>query len=433
MSAILNWTNKARRVYNATIGTKHSTNRKRVQPMKQETQHYKGEDVQFIGFTGNELPDNSELVVEGEIYTIIEVTPQDDQNEEFYTVGVANPEYDPDKRKTKNNRPEIGVELYADEFDTEFDVSEEPEEEAEVVEEVVEEVKEVKPKTKPKTKAKAKPKTKAKTKPKTKAKVAEAPKAELVKPKSKLKEVSEDKDKETDLVILDESEEDEEVLELVKGTDDICALAEEMRKDASNQDYMLGGILYHVYTSKAYKELDERYAGNKGFALYVDECLGIRYRTAMNQISVYTMFSKFNIDKAEYIRLGPTKCTEIARVASEDNVEDLVELAGDSTVMEIKDSIKESYVAGGDGALKKVKRVAFKFMLHEDQGATVRSLFEDAKQALGVESDEDAFESIVTEWAMDHLNVKGAAKTKAKARASAKSKAKAKDEVEATA
>jgi hypothetical protein len=448
--AILDWTKRVKRAYNATISKKQS--RKSTQStgasMKKDTQYEVGQEVEFTGYTGSELPDNNELLEEGVIYPIIEATPSDSKNEEFYTVGVINEDFDAKKRKTKNNREYIGVEVYADEFDTVLEEEvedeeieeeiEEPEDEIEdELEEEVEEEHVPKPKTKPKAKAKpaarAKEKSKAKPKAKAKAKVkpaktkpvkAIAKTKPVAKSKSKLKEADPElaQDPENvDLIILTEEEEDAEVLELVKGTEDICALVEDMQEESSNINYIRGGLLYHVHKSKAYKELDPRYAELHGFATYVDERLGIRYRTAMNEIGVYTMFSRFGLDRADYIRLGPTKCTEIERAATEDNIDDLLRLAGESTVMEIKDSIKESYVSES-GEIKKVKRVSFKFMLHEDQGATVRTLFEEAKQALGLESDEDVFESIVTEWAMDHLNVK---KSRTKAKTSTRGKAKA--------
>ena len=438
------WTNKARWAYNATINSKE-----KGEQMKQDTLYTEGQQVEFTGYTGSDLPDDSELLIEGEVYEILLATPSDAENEEFYTLKVDNPDFDPDKRKTKNNKEHTGVDVYVDEFVTIELEEEEPEvEEDEIEEEIV--VEKPAPKAKKKAAPKAAPKSKAKPAPKAKAKTKATPKAKAkakVKPvteaitkttkttkkaptsTSKLKEVSEEVDTENqDMIVLDESEENAEVLEMVNGTDDICELAKEMRQESANMDYMMGGVLYHVRLSKAYKELDDRYKQNKGFALYVDECLGIRYRSAMNYISVYTTFSRLGVDVEVYSRLGPTRCTEIARVADKDNIDDLIKLAEESTVIEIKDAIKESYVAGSDGTLKKIKRVTFKFALHEDQGATVRTLFEEAKQALGLENDEDVFESIVTEWALEHLNVKPKAKGKTKARA--KTKKQVEEEVE---
>ena len=212
-------------------------------------------------------------------------------------------------------------------------------------------------------------------------------------------------------MVLTAEEEDEDILELCSESEDICALAKEAAQDSALSDYRLGGILYHVRLSGAYQEQDERYAGKKGFGLWSEEELGIKYRKAMYLTDIYTKFSKFGIDSSKVAELGWTKCMEVARVMTSENAEELIELADDSTVEDLKETIRETYT-GETTSKPAVKKVRFKFALEQDAGTVVAELFGMATESLGLDHDNDVFEHIITEWAAEHLEVAKPKKSK---------------------
>ena len=371
--------------------------------MSEDTEIKVGQLVTFTGFTDadEDMPDNGDLLVEGEDYEVSAVNDHGKDEEESYHILADNPDYDSKKRKSKNNTPTIPVDVFANEIAA---LEDEDEEEAE------EEVEEEAPVTK---KAPAKKKTTAK-KPAAKkpaAKKKTPAKKPAAKKKTKLKETEEDAPKveaEKGMIILQEHEEDETVLAMIEESEDICELAKEQCEENAHADYTLGGILYHVRTSGEYKELEEEYAANKGFALYCEEELGLKYRKAMYLIDIYTKFNRFNISGEKVGELGWTKSSVIAGAMNDDNAEELIELAEESTVTQLKDSISESYSTKGASAGEKVKRVGFRFSLVEDAGAAIAETFQAAKEMLNVDNDNDVFEHIVNEWALEHLNVKKA-------------------------
>jgi len=222
--------------------------------------------------------------------------------------------------------------------------------------------------------------------------------------------------------------EDEEITALVEGAESVLELAEELVEEGAELDYKLGGVLYHVRLSKEYQSLDARYAENGGFGLYVKERLNVEYRKAMYLIDIYYKFNLFGIDAEKVKEIGWTKASKIAAVMSEDNAEELVELAEKSTVADLQDTIKEDYVekGGSKTAGEKKKRVTFKFRLFEDQASLVTEVLNTVAKDMGVKDLSAAFEHIVAEWAAENLNLKPAAKAKTAAKPAAKAAAPAK-------
>jgi len=222
--------------------------------------------------------------------------------------------------------------------------------------------------------------------------------------------------------------EDEEITTLIEEADDILELAEELVEDSSAIDYKLGGVLYHVRLGKAYQKLDKSYKENGGFGLYVKERLNIDYRKAMYLIDIYYKFNLYGIDAEKVQELGWTKCSKIASVMSEDNAEELVELASNNSVSELSDTLKESYSkasAGTDGDSR--KKLTIKLRLWDDQATAVNAILADVQAQMGFKDPAEAFEHIIMEWAAEHdFAVATEKKVKAKAKAATAEAAPAK-------
>jgi len=391
----------------------------------------KGQEVVFTGFTAEteeEYPDNAELLEQGEVYEIASLTESDD-NETAYLLRAENPEFDEDKRETKANPSHILVDVFADEISGDVPESDEEEEEDEEDEEDEEEgdeeeedeaddeeedeeEEEPAPRSKKKTKKKAsskkktsKKKSKKKTSKKKVSTRADDEEAEEVDPDLK------------DMIILTEDEEDEEILALVNASDDVVELAQEYAEEAMATDYKLGGILYHVKISKAYKDVNKgAYAGKGGWADFVSNELNLEYRKAQYLVDIYAKFNKYGIGGEKVAELGWTKAAQVSRVMSAENAVELVELAESSSVEDLKDTVRETYTTKGATAGERVKRITLKYRLAEDAGQIIAEYMNAAAENLGYDNPSEVFQHVVTEWAEEHLDVAKMRSAKRKAK-----------------
>ena len=423
------------------------TNLKVMEMAKAKAKFNVGGTVKFLGYQ-DDVPADEQVLEEGKVYTVVEVNPED----KSLVLETENPDFNPKKKESESNPQTLMVDVFEDEVEEVEDESEEEadEDEAEeapkakaapakakakakaapVEEEAEEEEEEEEEEEAPKAKAKAKPAAKAKTAAKPAAKAADkakpAAKAKVAAKKAAPSSKAE-KPEEVEQYPALESE-DEEITALVEGAESVLELAEELVEEGAELDYKLGGVLYHVRLSKEYQSLDARYAENGGFGLYVKERLNVEYRKAMYLIDIYYKFNLFGIDAEKVKEIGWTKASKIAAVMSEDNAEELVELAEKSTVADLQDTIKEDYVekGGSKTAGEKKKRVTFKFRLFEDQASLVTEVLNTVAKDMGVKDLSAAFEHIVAEWAAENLNLKPAAKAKTAAKPAAKAAAPAK-------
>lgn len=420
----------------------------------------KGDKVIFKGY--EETPeDGADLLVEGNEYEVAEVNKEDGS----VAVIVDNPDFNPKKKESESNARTILTDIFFEELELpkgskakpaaktpakgkakaeepEDDADEEGEEDADGEDEAEEE-----PEPKAKTKApaktaakaapakgKAKPKAEepedepeegdegedgdeeepapkkaaakkapAKAAAKTPAKKAAAKSKAPVKSKAKAKAKEEEAEESDDPYgDLDEEQEDQEILGLVNDAEDILELARETVEETSALEYKLGGVLFHVRKSGAYKELDERYAEKGGFALYLLEQLNIEYRKAMYLVDIYYKWNKFGLEPEKVAQIGWAKAAKIAAVMDEDTAEELIELAENNTVADLVDHIKTTYKeVGGTKGEKKVIKL-FKFKLAESAGIAVEEVLQSVAAGMGLKNLDEAFEHIVMEWSTEH-------------------------------
>ena len=401
-----------------------------------------GQLVKFLGYS-EDVAEAEQVLTEGENYTIVEVNPE----EEMVAFEVENPDFNPKKKVSEDNAKTVVVEVFFDEVGEADDDEEEEEEEEEkpakkapakkapakkAKQEEEEEEEEDDEEEEEAPAPKKAPAKKAPAKAETKAPAKKAPAKAEAKGKGKGKAkapAKEEKAEEADELAPLENE-DEDIVALVEGAENILELASELVEEGAELDYRLGGVLYHVRLSKEYQNLDVRYKENGGFGLYVKEHLNIEYRKAMYLIDIYYKFNMYGIAADKVKEIGWTKAAKIAAVMTDDNAEDLVELAEQNTVADLQDTIKEQYVAGKGEGTEKKKRVTFKFRLFEENATVVTEILEEAAQTLGTKDLAAVFEHIVTEWGAEYLNTKPKKSAKAPAKAAAKAPAKAKKQVE---
>ena len=321
----------------------------------------KGDKVIFKGY--EETPeDGADLLVEGNEYEVAEVNKEDGS----VAVIVDNPDFNPKKKESESNARTILTDIFFEELEL------------------------------PKG-SKAKPA--AKTPAKKAAAKSKAPVKSKAKAKAKEEEAEESDDPYGD---LDEEQEDQEILGLVNDAEDILELARETVEETSALEYKLGGVLFHVRKSGAYKELDERYAEKGGFALYLLEHLNIEYRKAMYLVDIYYKWNKFGLEPEKVAQIGWAKAAKIAAVMDEDTAEELIELAENNTVADLVDHIKTTYKeVGGTKGEKKVIKL-FKFKLAESAGIAVEEVLQSVAAGMGLKNLDEAFEHIVMEWSTEH-------------------------------
>jgi len=376
-----------------------------------DSQFEVGDKVKFLGYDDS-TEEKDRVLEEGEIYTVEEVGGPDGDDPDTLSFRIQNPAFDEKKRVSKSNPETVLVDVFADEVEL-------AEEEAPPAEE--------KPATRTRgAKASAKPaaaeEPEVKGRAKPAAKAAKATVKGKAKPAAKAKAKAEPVEK-IDPLDVDIEQEDEEILKLVEEAgDELLDLAREMVEESSSVDYKLGGVLYHVRKSKAYQSLDDRYTQTanpsigqlSGFQLYTQEQLGVDYRKAMELISIYVNFNLAGLSGDTVAEIGWTKASKIARVLKDqikagveiDKVgeigEELVGAAGEQSVTELSETIRETYTEVGGTKGEKKKTVKFLFKLFEDQAEGVKQVLESTMASMGFKKMEQAFEHIVMEWAAEH-------------------------------
>lgn len=392
-----------------------------------------GENIVFIGYS-TPPEDGTNFLTPGEVYKVVETT------EDEIIVEVSNPNFNDKEKVSSKNSKTVSIALFHDEVeaarpakaqetkaqetkvkakakaentnndhdhddtdDTDDDdeyIDEQDDSDVAIAEKETSHVRAAKNKTATETVTKNKPVKAAQEQSKEQSK-------EKSKEKSKLaarKKETLNEDYEEDLHL---ETEDEEVLALINAHKNILELTEELVEEGASLDYKLGGVLFHVRREKAYRTLDPSYAERGGFEKYVNERLGLEYRKTMYLIDIYYKFNLFGIPGAKVAEIGWTKASQIARVMTEENAEELLTLAKETTVSDLRDSIKEDFVDTTNPENKtRAKRITFKFRLFEDQAAVVDGVLKRAMDHLGYADINMAFEHIVTEWATENLDTK---------------------------
>lgn len=384
-------------------------------PAEEEaTELAEGQNVRFLGYDAD-TPDDQRFLTEGETYTIVGFTqPEGDDPGGNPIVQIPNPDFNPKKKEDPENNPKM------------LDLEVLPEEV-----EVVEEEPEAEPEPAPAAKAPAKSaaKTAAKAAPAKAAPAKAAPaKAGAKKaPAAAKEEPAEPVDPDA---VPDLDSEDPEILALVEGSDDLITTAQELDQAAATTEWQLGGILYHIKKDKSFQALAPEYKEPGGWEKFLQEYFNIEYRKAQWLLEIYIHFTQAKIENpAQAVAaMGWTKAKTIAKELTKDGakVDDLLELANNSTVADLSAAIKEQNVSVGGTPGEIKKRVTLKFRYLEEEGASVLAIIDAAKEQFGLKKPEEALAHIVTEWGAEHgggtAQAKPAAKTAQPARKAAPAK-----------
>lgn len=329
--------------------------------------------IEFAGY-GADVPADDQVIEVGTRAKIVEVDTETNPDAPGYIVRIPNPDFNPEVAEDAQTNPS---EIEASVYDGEFTISDDQtdEENAAPVESA------------PATQVKA---GRAKTKGETAPVVAEEQPAH-----DELPELT---------------QEDADVLAMVEGADQVdgglIGIAQDLEADIESKNFQLGGVLYHIKRDKAYETLGEEFTGPKGFDAFVAAYFKFGYRKAMNLIDIYVTFNQLNIADAASVvaEIGWTKASKLTNAMTDENAEELIELARTNTVEGLTDAIRTQTVAVGDDTREKKTRVMIKLRYFEDEGKDIEALLHEVKDAQGLKTIEEAFAYIVAEFRMAQGN-----------------------------
>lgn len=375
-----------------------------------------GSNVRFLGYD-EDTPDEERVLVEGEVYPVVELPEGEGDDATGYVIRFANPDFNAKKKEhADTNAKFLETEVFEEEIELvdEAEGEEEQEEEAppakttkgkaaaKVAEKPAAKTAAKATAEKPAAKGKAAAKEAPAAKGKAAAKAAEKPAAKgkgkaVVKPEKAEPAPEDDPD-----FVPELEHEDEEVLALVNESEDLIATAQSLESEAAKNEYLMGGILYHIKREGEWKGLEPEYGEPGGYKKFLMDNFNIDYRKAQYLVEIYVNFQLAEIENPSEViaRLGWTKASKIAKyLPDQEDPNELVATAEENSVVDLSEIIKDTYHTGGTGGDKgtAVKRITCKFVYVEEEGNLVDDILAEAASNLGV-TPAQALLQILTEY-----------------------------------
>ena len=197
-------------------------------------------------------------------------------------------------------------------------------------------------------------------------------------------------------------EHDPVVVEILRGTNDVLAAAQQLAAQHEELYYKLGGVLSKVQELRLHVE-----AGYddtpKGFKSYAKERAGLEPRTSYYLMDIYRSFRRAGIGADDLSGIGWTKARVLTTIPAEDLKADKARWllqARDSSRVELERAIHESFVTAARPERPAHKR--YTFYLHGDAIAFADGVLEHARSQVDPNSkhlDSAAFEFLVAQYA----------------------------------
>jgi len=158
--------------------------------------------------------------------------------------------------------------------------------------------------------------------------------------------------------------------------------------------FKLGGILSLVLANNWYTPYPS-------FKEFVENVHGLHYRKATYWIEIYNRLSNSGVPWAKVSKIGWTKLKEIAKVLTQDNVDEWVKIASEQNTITLIDTVKNALAKDAPKAIedqmsKAVTTMTFK--VHEDQKATIEGALSKAKEITGTQVSTAALEFICIDY-----------------------------------
>lgn len=375
-----------------------------------------GSNVRFLGYD-EDTPDEERVLKEGDVYEVVEMPEGEGDDATGYVIRFANPDFNAKKKEHAETNPKfLETEVFEEEIELVAEGEEAPEEEeeeetpppkatkgkaaAKVAEKPAAKASTKATAEKPAAKGKAAAKEAPAAKGKAAAKAAAKPAAKgkaVVKPEKAEPSPEDDPD-----FVPELEHEDEEVLALVNESEDLIATAQGLESEAAKNEYLMGGILYHIKREGEWKEMEPEYAEPGGYKKFLMDNFNIDYRKAQYLVEIYVNFQLAEIENPSEViaRIGWTKASKIAKfLPDQEDPNELVATAEENSVVDLSEIIKDTYHTGGTAGDNgtAVKRITCKFVYVEEEGNLVDDILAEAASNLGV-TPAQALLQILTEY-----------------------------------
>jgi hypothetical protein len=213
--------------------------------------------------------------------------------------------------------------------------------------------------------------------------VSETEKPQKIKTKSKIEKGTED--------LLQQIVQD---IGALSAADAIAAIPALL--DGADENYFrLGGVFSRISKEKLYET-----EGFDTFKVFVETKYGIQYRKAMYWVSIYDTLIESGVPWNKVKDVGWTKLKDLASILTLENVDEWVNRALVSTVLQLQDAISKHKTGtlANSGITPedehKSATTTFTVKVHEDQKTVIREAVDKAKGEANTEYDGVALESI---------------------------------------
>lgn len=158
-----------------------------------------------------------------------------------------------------------------------------------------------------------------------------------------------------------------------------CAAALAIAKDSEAKRFLLGGVLLYIQKTKVYEEEKDsagvpRFTGQKGFALFCEQYIGLSYSSAKLYQRIHANFTSMGLGVEDFRRVGTAKAREIVQMIELDfskaDVEEAIHIGETKTHEELHSHVSSKMQDAeieGHGLRDKVKCTLYKFEVFADQ------------------------------------------------------------------
>lgn len=158
-----------------------------------------------------------------------------------------------------------------------------------------------------------------------------------------------------------------------------CAAALAIAKESEAKRFLLGGVLLYIQKTKVYEEEKDsagvpRFTGQKGFAVFCEQYIGLSYSSAKLYQRIYANFTSMGLGVEDFRRVGTAKAREIVQMIELDfskaDVEEAIHIGETKTHEELHSHVSSKMQDAeieGHGLRDKVKCTLYKFEVFADQ------------------------------------------------------------------
>ena len=190
-----------------------------------------------------------------------------------------------------------------------------------------------------------------------------------------------------------EFEHDPQVVEMIRGSNDLEALARDLHDRQQEMNYFIGGVITEIHRNKLHVQVGKPDTSD-GFAEYVAETIGPERRKCYMLMSIYRTFRERGLTAEALSGIGWTKAVLLTR-ADPELMAELLPEARNMTREEIADRV-EGHSATTDGA-ETISRTTYKFTLYGDANSHAQQALDWAKSQIE-ETDPKRMESAAFEF-----------------------------------